>query len=95
MGSSVPCSGTADPFASCCSKLNGDVSQLRGSADGGTEVAFAHIPTGPTKTKRCYIDMDASRIVLTNAVPTMATVEDERQPGTLLFLADPQSCPDK
>ncbi len=56
---------------------------IRGSADGGTEVAFAHIPTGPTKTKRFYIDMDESTIVLTNAVPTMATVEDERQPGTL------------
>ncbi len=27
--------------------------------------------------------MDESTIVLTNAVPTMATVEDERQPGTL------------
>ena len=46
-------------------------------------LAFAHIPTGPTTKEGFYNDVDESKIPLTNAVPTMATVKDGRQPGTL------------
>jgi hypothetical protein len=45
--------------------------------------AFAHIPTGSTTTEGFNNDVNEVRIALTNGVPTMATVEDERQPGTL------------
>ena len=39
----------------------------------------------PTTTKGSNNDVDKSKIALTNAVSTMATVEDDTQPGTLSY----------
>ena len=41
--------------------------------------------TAPTATEVFNNDVDKCKIALTNAVPTMATVEDDRQPGTLSY----------
>ncbi len=63
---------------------NGSASPTsRQEPESGEMLAFDHIPTGPTTTEGFYNDVDESKIALTNAVPTMATVKDGRQPGTL------------
>ncbi len=48
-------------------------------------LAFAHIPTGPNTTGGFNDDVIEVNIGLTNTVPTMATIEDEIQPGALLL----------
>jgi len=55
----------------------------RPGPESGEMLAFAHIPTGSTTTERFNNDVDESKIALTDTVPTMATVEDDRQPRIL------------